>query len=40
MCNLYTLAPWEARHLLQHYTLLGWEFKEVMRGRNESTLTR
>jgi len=36
MCNLYTLAPWEVRHLIQHYRLIGREFEEVMRGRNES----
>jgi putative SOS response-associated peptidase YedK len=36
MCNLYTLAPWEVRHLIQHYALIGREFEEVMRGRNES----
>jgi len=32
MCNLYTLAPWEVRHLIQHYRLIGTEFEEVMRG--------
>jgi hypothetical protein len=29
MCNLYTLAPWEVRHLIQHYTLIGREFEEA-----------
>jgi putative SOS response-associated peptidase YedK len=36
MCNLYTLAPWEVRHLIQHYRLIGRDFEEVMRGRNET----
>ena len=36
MCNLYTLAPWEVRHLIQHYRLIGTDFEEVMRGRNET----
>jgi len=36
MCNLYTLAPWEVRHLIQHYRLIGRDFEEVMRGRNEA----
>jgi hypothetical protein len=36
MCNLYTLAPWEVRHLIRHYTLIGRDFEEVMRGRNET----
>ena len=36
MCNLYTLAPWEVRHLIQHYRLIGQDFEEVMRGRNET----
>ena len=36
MCNLYTLAPWEVRHLIQQYRLIGRDFEEVMRGRNES----
>jgi putative SOS response-associated peptidase YedK len=36
MCNLYTLAPWEVRNLIRHYTLIGRDFEEVMRGRNES----
>jgi hypothetical protein len=36
MCNLYTLAPWEVRHLMQHYRLIGRDFEEVMRGRNET----
>jgi hypothetical protein len=30
MCNLYTLAPWEVRHLIQHYRLIGRDFEEVM----------
>jgi hypothetical protein len=36
MCNLYTLAPWEVRHLIRHYTLIGQDFEEVMRVRNET----
>jgi hypothetical protein len=36
MCTLYTLAPWEVRHLIQHYRLIGRDFEEVMRGRNET----
>ena len=36
MCNLYTLAPWEVRHLIQHYRLIGRDFEEVMRGCNET----
>lgn len=36
MCNLYTLAPWEVRHLIRHYRLIGTEFEETMRGRNET----
>ena len=36
MCNLYTLAPWEVRHLIQHYRLIGTDFEETMRGRNET----
>jgi hypothetical protein len=36
MCNLYTLAPWEVRNLIRHYTLIGREFEEVMRARNET----
>ena len=36
MCNLYTLAPWEVRHLIRHYRLIGRDFEEVMRGRNET----
>jgi putative SOS response-associated peptidase YedK len=36
MCNLYTLAPWEVRHLIQHYRLIGRDFEEVMRARNDS----
>ena len=36
MCNLYTLAPWEVRNLIQHYRLIGSDFEEVMRGRNET----
>jgi len=36
MSNLYTLAPWEVRHLIQHYTLIGRDFQEVMRSRNET----
>ena len=35
MCNLYTLAPWEVRHLIRHYTLIGRDFEEVMRGRTK-----
>lgn len=34
MCNLYTLAPWEVRNLIRHYTLIGRDFEEVMRGRS------
>ena len=34
--NLYTLAPWEVRHLIQHHRLIGRDFEEVMRGRNET----
>jgi putative SOS response-associated peptidase YedK len=36
MCNLYTLAPWEVRHLIQHYTPIGRDFQEVMPARNET----
>jgi hypothetical protein len=36
MCNIYTLAPWEVRHLIQHYRLIGRDFEEAMRGRNET----
>ena len=36
MCNLYTLAPWEVRHLIRQYRLIGRDFEEVMRGRNET----
>lgn len=36
MCNLYTLAPWEVRHLVQHYRLIGTEFAEIMGGRNDT----
>ena len=33
---LHPLAPWEVRHLIQHYRLIGRDFEEVMRGRNET----
>jgi hypothetical protein len=36
MCNLYTLAPWEVRNLIRHYRLIGHDFEEVMRVRNET----
>src|SRR5260370_8193058 len=36
MCNLYTLAPWEVRRLIRQSTLIGRDFEEVMRGRNET----
>ena len=36
MCNLYTLAPWEVRNLIQYYRLIGSDFEEVMRVRNET----
>ena len=36
MCNLYTLAPWEVAHLVQHHRLIGFDVQEVMRGSNET----
>ena len=39
MCNL-TLAPWEVRHLIQHYTLVGRDFEEVMRGRKHGAAAK
>jgi hypothetical protein len=36
MCNLYTLAPWEVRNLIRHYTLIGRDFEEVMSARNDT----
>ena len=36
MCNLYTLAPWEVRNLIQHYRLIGRDFEEVMQARNDT----
>jgi hypothetical protein len=32
MCNLYTLAPWEVRHLVQHYRLIGRDFELEIAG--------
>jgi hypothetical protein len=41
-CNhlIYTLAPWEVRHLIQHYTLIGRDFEEVMRGRKHGAAAK
>jgi putative SOS response-associated peptidase YedK len=36
VCNLYTLAPWEVRNLIRHYTLIGRDFEEVMSARNDT----
>jgi putative SOS response-associated peptidase YedK len=36
MCNLYTLRPWEVRHLIQHHRLIGREWAEVMSTRNDT----
>ncbi len=36
MCNHYTLAPWEVRHLIRHYTLIGREWEDVMGTRNDA----
>jgi len=36
MCNLYTLAPWEVAHLMEYPRLIGLDFQEAMRGRNET----
>jgi putative SOS response-associated peptidase YedK len=35
MCNLYTLAPWEVRHLLEHRRLVDQALDDVIRARNE-----
>ena len=36
-CAICTLAPWEVRQLVLHYTLIGRDFEEVMRSRNDTT---
>jgi hypothetical protein len=36
MCNLYTLAPWEVARLMEHHGLIGLDFQESMRGRNQT----
>ena len=38
MCNLYTLklSAWEARNLVQHYSLIGREREEVIGRRNDA----
>ena len=35
-CNAATSRRMDLRQLIQHYRLIGRDFEEVMRGRNES----